>query len=167
MDTTIILHDSIKEIESSFDIAKYGNSRELLTAIEIIFGGSIEDIRSITVIDYAGFPETIFKQGAEFSHMLRDLVNYSHAINEIPDYQEDAFKVFFEDKGGNPIEVVKDFDNRYAGEFDNTYGFAIDIAEACGMRFEGNESFFDFHGFGESILEYDYTVLQERFYFRN
>lgn len=165
MDTTIVLMAKDTGDKQFLNVWNCENADELLTEL-IGYFGSIENINP-EVIDFADFPENILKweNEDEFERMTHNLVDYLKAVNDIPDYQEDAFKAYFEEKGGVPTELVKEFSNKFSGEFQDVYDFGVDMAESGGLNLQGFESFFDFEGFGQSCAN-DYIVLKDIYYFR-
>lgn len=162
MDTTIVLNDT-KEIHF-FNISDYEDGAELFTKIIETFGS----IGNIDSYDSADFPDNILKweNKTEFEAICHKLVDYSKALNDISDYQEDAFKAYIEEYGGIATELVEDFNNRFAGDFKDIYDFGVDMAKNSSMNLNGNESYFNFKIFGEDCA-HNYMTLKERYYFRN
>lgn len=165
MDTTIVLSAKDTGDNQFFDVSNCENGDELVAKL-IGYFGSIENINP-EVNDFAVFPENILKwdNGREFEEMTRNLVDYLKAVNDIPDYQEDAFKTYFEEYGGVPTELVKEFSNKFSGEFQDVYDFGVDMAQSGGLNLQGFESFFNFEGFGQSCAN-DYIILKDIYYFR-
>lgn len=159
MDSVIVLtHGENKLI---IEVGDYSSGSDLLAALVDAFPGSKLD--NVEFTDFADFPDSIFYQPK--AELCNDLHNYNKAVQELSSSSEDAFKAFYEEEGGNPLTLLTEFNNRYTGEFNDTYDFGKDMAEAFGIQLLGNESFFDFEGFGESAAS-DYEVLEDRYYFR-
>ena len=159
MDSTLILRLGNEQVH--FDISDFSSGANIRAAMQEAFpGGNLDNLETT---DYADFPDSIFNlPTAEMCDML---YNYYIAAFAMSEDNRDAFKAFYEDRGGMPTDLVTEFTNRYAGDFKDSYDFGKDCAEACGMNLAGNDSFFDFAAFGE-VAMMDYEVLEDRYYFR-
>ena len=163
MDSTLIL--SVGSSRANFDISDFNDADEIIAALKEAFPG--ENTDDIEVDDMADFPESMFNLPA--ADMWERLYQYYLAACSIEkDNSEnlDAFKAFYENEGSaDPRDLINDFRNRYAGDFQDPYDFGKDQAEGCGIKLGGFDSYFDFSAFGESSA-IDYEVLEDRYYFR-
>jgi hypothetical protein len=162
MDSTLIITLGLSRV--NFDISDFNGEDEIIAALKEVFPGDNTD--DIEVDDMADFPESMFNLPA--ADMWERLYQFYLAACtiEVDGSDLDAFKAFYENEGSaDPRNLLNDFKNRYAGDFQEPYDFGVYCAEACGMNLAGNESFFMYEGFGESCA-IDYEVLEDRYYFR-
>lgn len=159
MDSVIVLTHGEKKL--IIEVGDYSSGSDLVAAMADAFPGP--ELDNVDFIDFGDFPDGIFYQPTD--GMCNDLHNYNKAVQELTSDNEDAFKAFYEEEGGNPLTLLTEFNHRYAGDFKDSYEFGKDMAEACGIQLVGNESFFDFDGFGESASN-DYEILRDQYYFR-
>lgn len=159
MDSSLIITNG--EDKLIVDISDYSSGSKLLSDLVKTFPDT--ELDNISVVDFGDFPESILNLPND--EMCDEFVNYHKAVQEFTSSSEDAFKAFYEEEGGNPLTLLTEFNNRYSGDFKDSYEFGKDMAEACGIQLVGNESFFDFEGFGD-VAANDYEVLEDRYYFR-